>query len=161
RVEHVVRRLYGVLRHAGYYRHRRRVRPAHPLPRRVEPGGFPRAVRGMQARRRGGGATPPAVGLLPFAFLDGARIRGCGGRAVRDPDGGGAVGPGGAVPRVRGRGAIRRMRGGGDVRSGPGACERRVVPAAAAAVLESPPLGIAFGECRAGCRSPATISAVR
>src|SRR6478736_6848745 len=104
----------------------------------------------MQAPRRRRGATSPAMGLLPLAPVDGARVRGRGRRAVRDPDGGGAVRPGGAIPRVRARGAVRRMCGRGDVRSGTGVCERRVVPAAAAAALETPPLGIAVGTSPAG-----------
>ena len=44
-------------------------------------------VRRVQAARRGRGATPPAVGLLPLASVDGARLRGRWRRAVRDPDG--------------------------------------------------------------------------
>ena len=48
-----------------------------------------RSVRGVcptQTDRRGRGATPAALGLLPLASLDRARLRGRGRRAVCDPD---------------------------------------------------------------------------
>ena len=81
-------------------------------------GGVPRSVRRVHAARRGRGAPPAAVGLLPLSPVDRARLRGRGRRAVRDPDGRRAPDPGGAVPGVGARGALRRERGGGDLRPG-------------------------------------------
>ena len=50
-------------------------------------GGVPRSRRRVQAARRGRGATPSSLGLLPLASLDGARVRGSWRQAVRDPNG--------------------------------------------------------------------------
>ncbi len=45
-------------------------------------GGVPRSRRQVQAARRGRGATPSSLGLLPLASLDGARVRGSWRQAV-------------------------------------------------------------------------------
>ena len=117
-----------------------------PLPRRGEPGGVPRPLRGVRAARRGRGATPAALGLLPRSSVDRARLRGRGRGAVRDPDGRFALGPGSALPGVGARGALRRERGGGDLRLEAGVRDGRAVPARAAAELGSPALGVdSFG----------------
>src|SRR6185437_2352612 len=96
--------------------------------------------------RRGRGATPAAVGLLPLFPVDRARLRGRGRGAVRDPDGRGALGPGSALPGVGARGALRRERGGGDLRLEAGVRDGRAVPARAAAELGSSALGRAVTE---------------
>ena len=113
-----------------------------PLPRRVEPGGVPRPFRGVRAARRGRGATPAALGLLPRFPVDRARLRRRRRGAVRDRDGRCALGPRSALPGVGARGALRRERGGGDLRLEAGVRDGRVVPARAAAELGSSALGV-------------------
>src|SRR6266536_3956163 len=126
-------------------------RAERPLPLRVGAGGVPRAVRGVQAARRGCGAAPPAVGLLPQSRRDRAHLRGCRRRAMRDPDGRCAVGgPAAALPGVGARGALRRERGGGDVRPEAGVRAVPAVTAGAALVLGPPPLGLAASTCSTG-----------
>jgi hypothetical protein len=97
---------------------------------------------GVQASRRGGGATPPRVGFLPLSALDRTRFRGRGREALRDRHGRFAVGDGGALPRVGARGPVRRERGGGDLRLEAGVRGDRPVPARAAHVLGSSALGV-------------------
>ena len=126
-----------------------------PLPRRGEPGGVPRPLRGVRAARRGRGAAPAALGLLPRSPVDRARLRGRGRGAVRDPDGRFALGPGSALPGVGARRALRRERGGGDLRLEAGVRDGRVVPARAAAELGSSALGVGWAmPGRIGCASP-------
>ena len=96
------------------------VRPASTTPSRTRRRSL--CCQGNAGSSSRGGATAPGLGLLPLA--------------------GDTVRPRGAVPRVRTRGAVRGMCGRGDVRPRTGVCERRVVPATAAALLESPPLGV-------------------
>src|SRR5213080_3924747 len=115
-----------------------------PLPRRVEPGGVPRPFRGVRAARRGRGATPAALGLLPLFPVDRARLRGRGRGALCDPDGRFAFGRGSELPGVGAGSALRRERGGGDLRLEAGVREGRAVPARAAAELGSSALGIDF-----------------
>ena len=87
------------------------------LPLRESTGGVPRALRGVQAARRGRGTTPPAMGLLPLPTRDRTHLRGRRRRAVRDPDGRYPnAGRAAALPGVGARGALRRERGGGDDR---------------------------------------------
>jgi mannose-6-phosphate isomerase-like protein (cupin superfamily) len=85
--------------------------------------------------------------LRPWDFfhspVDRARLRGRWRRAMRDPDGRLAVRDGGALPGVRARGALRRKCGGGDLRRESGVRDGRAVPAGAAVVLGSAPLGLA------------------
>src|SRR5688572_9717 len=83
-----------------------------------------------------------ALGLLPLFPVDRARFRGRGRRAVRDPDGRFALGPGSALPRVGARGALRRERCGGDLRLEAGVRDGRAVPARATAELGSSALGV-------------------
>jgi len=113
-----------------------------PLPRRVEPGGVPHPFRGVRAARRGRGATPGALGLLPLFPVGRARLRGRGRGAVCDPDGRFALGQGSALPGVGARGALRRKRGGGDLRLEAGVRDGRAVPARATAELGSSALGV-------------------
>ena len=84
--------------------------------------------------------------LRPWDFfhsspVDRARLRGCGRRAVCDPDGRFMLGDGSALSGVGARGALRRERGGGDVRLETGVRDGRAVPARAAAELGSSALG--------------------
>src|SRR5262245_46875300 len=90
------------------------------LSRRDQSGGVPRSGRRVQTARRGRGATPPALGLLPLSSPDGARFRGGRREAVRDPGGRQTLRPGSAVSGLGARGALRRERGEGDIRSGAG-----------------------------------------
>ena len=131
-------------------------RADRPLPRRGEPGGVPRPFRGVRAARRGRGATPAALGLLPLSSVDRARLRGRGRGAVCDPDGRFALGPGSALPGVRARGALRRERGGGDLRLEAGVRDGRAVPARAAAELGSSALGVDSFRGRSGALAQAT-----
>src|SRR5512133_550196 len=62
-----VRRSARRVRAARDQRHGSRAGPERRLSRRVESGGVPCPGRRVQAARRGRGATPPAVGLLPLA----------------------------------------------------------------------------------------------
>src|SRR5581483_8772573 len=141
RVRERVRRAAGRVRPAGDQRHRPRAGSDRSLPRRVEPGGVPRPCRRVRVARRGRGAAPAGVGLLPLSTVDGARLRGRGRGAVRDPDGRFALGPGGALPPVRARGEVRRERGGGDLRLEAGVRDGRAVPPGAAAELGSSAVG--------------------
>src|SRR3954453_3188885 len=62
------------------------------LQRRVEPGGVPRAFRGVRAAGRGRGAPPGTLGLLPRSCVNRARLRGRGRGALCDRDGRFALG---------------------------------------------------------------------
>ncbi len=98
RLRERVRRPAGRVRPVRDQRHRPGAGTDGPLPRRVEPGGVPRPFRGVRAARRGRGATPAALGLLPRSPVDRARLRGRGRGAVCDPDGRFALGPGVRYP---------------------------------------------------------------
>src|SRR5262245_23792807 len=148
-----VRRSAGRVPAARDQRHGSRAGPEQRLSRRVESGGVPRSRRRVQAARRGRGATPPSLGLLPLAPVDGARLRRGRRQAVRDPDGRRTLWPGRALPRVRARRPLRRERRDGDIRSGAGLCGSRVVPARAAAVLVRPALGLGARHCGAPTRA--------
>src|SRR3954469_6912503 len=137
-----VRRPSGGVPPVRDQRDRPRAWPERRLSRRVEPGGVPRSRGRVQAARRGRGATPWSLGLLPLASVDGARLRGSWRQAMRDPDGRRTRKPGGALPSVGTRGALWRERGEGDIRSRAGLCDGRKVPARAAAVLVPPALGL-------------------
>jgi hypothetical protein len=103
---------------------------------------FLSSFQGVRAARRGGGATPAALGLLRLFPMDRARLRGRGRGAVCDPDGRFALGPGRALPGVGARGALRRERDGGDLRLEAGLRDGRAVPAGAATELGSFALGV-------------------
>src|SRR6476469_11091678 len=96
----------------------------------------------MPPARRGAGATPASLGLLPLTSLDGACLRGSGRRAVCGHDGWRARKPGSAVSGVGPRSALRRECGEGDSRSGAGICDGRAFPASAAVVLVTAALGL-------------------
>src|SRR5919204_2146876 len=87
------------------------------LPRRERPGGLPRALRRVPADRRGRGAAPEGLGLLPLRPRDVPHLRRRRRGPVRDPDGGGPRrGQADPLPAQRAGGAPRRLRAGGDDR---------------------------------------------
>ena len=137
-----VRRPAGRVRPVRVQRHRPRAGGDRPLSRRGEPGGVPRPFRRVRAARRGRGATPAALGLLPLFPVDEHAFVGAGEGAVCDPDGRFALGPGSALPGVGARGELRRKRGGGDLRLEAGVRDGRAVPARATAELGSSALGV-------------------
>ena len=112
--------------------------------------GPPSESRSIEADRRREGGSSASGGepyLQPWAYLSSRH----GSSSVRDPDGRRAVGYRCALSGVGYRGALRRGRGTGDIRLARGVREHRAVPARAAAVLGSPPLGVA--PQRGGARS--------
>ena len=137
-----IRRAARRIRPAWNQRHRPGARAVGPLPRRGEPGGIPRPVRGVRVARRERGATARPLGLLPRSSVDRARLRGCGRRALCDRDDRVALRPGGALPGVGARRASRRERGRGDLRLEAGVRDAGALQARAAAELGSFALGV-------------------
>ena len=80
-----VRRSAGRVRPSRDQRQRPAARADRPLPRRVEPGGVPRPFRGVRAARRGRGATPADLGLLPRTAYSRRPLYDSAGRLGRRP----------------------------------------------------------------------------
>ena len=119
---------------------RPRAWPERRLSRRDQSGGVPRSDRRVQAARRGRGATPSSLGLLPLASWTEHAFVGAGDRPCV------ILMVGAHVVRKRypvsGSRALWGERGEGDIRSGAGLCDGRSGSARAAAVLVASALGL-------------------